>query len=95
MTEAEAKKALEEADLVCVVGQPAFYEDVEPGMVGGMSVQPETRIEKGASITISLCKEPEPTTEPTTAPTTAPPTESTPPGESTPEESKPSEGGNQ
>ena len=71
MTEAEAKFTLEAAGLKCVVGEPAFYEGVSVDRVGGMSVQPETQIEKGASITIYLCKEPENVTEPTTEPTTA------------------------
>ncbi|MBR6826038.1 MAG: Stk1 family PASTA domain-containing Ser/Thr kinase, partial [Oscillospiraceae bacterium] len=35
MTEAEAKKALEAAKLVWSVGEPGFYEGVEPGLVGG------------------------------------------------------------
>jgi serine/threonine-protein kinase len=87
MTEAEAKKTLEDAKLVCAVGMSEFYEGVEVGRVGGMSIQPDTQIQKGATVTIYLCKEPEvvtePTTEPTTAPTTEPTTESTAPIEST------------
>ena len=86
MTEAEAKKALEDAKLMWTVGDPGFYESVEPGKVGGMSVQPETQIEKGANITIYLCKEPENVTEPTT--------ESTAPPESSSQESQASEGDN-
>ncbi len=78
MSEAEAKKALEDAKLQWIMGEPGFYEGVDPGKVGGMSVQPETQIEKGATIQIFLCKEPENVTEPTTE-STAAPTESTAP----------------
>ena len=86
MTETEAKFTLEAAGLTWAMGEPAFYEDVPAGRVGGMSVQPETKIEKGATITIYLCKEPENVTEPTTA--------STAPTEGAPSESGVAEGGN-
>ena len=79
MTEAEAKFTLEAAGLTWKMGEPAFYEGIAADRVGGMSVQPETQIEKGATITIYLCKEPENVTEPTTestAPTEAPTQES-------------------
>ncbi len=87
MTEAEAKKALETANLGWAVGDPGFYEGIEPGKVGGMSIQPDTQIEKGASVTIYLCKEPENVTEPTT--------ESSDPTESTSQETPVVEGGNE
>lgn len=86
MPEAEAKKALETAKLGWTVGDPGFYEGVEVGKVGGMSIQPDTQIEKGATITIYLCKEPENVTEPTT--------ESTAPSESSDQESQITEGEN-
>lgn len=86
MTEAEAKFTLEAAGLNCSMGTPAFYEGVEIGRVGGMSVAPETKIEKGATVTIYLCKEPENVTEPTTEPTA--------PSESSTQETQASEGDN-
>ncbi len=86
MTESEAKFTLEAAGLTWVMGEPAFYEDVPEGRVGGMSVQPETKIEKGATITIYLCKIPDNVTEPTT--------ESTTPSESSSQENQAAEGGN-
>ena len=88
MTEAEAKKALENAHLNWTVGIPGFYEGVEPGRVGGMSILPDTQIEKGATVQIYICEEPANVTEPTTEPTTAP-------TESAPAESQTSEGGNE
>ena len=87
MPEAEAKKALENAQLNWTVGTPGFYEGVEPGRVGGMSILPDTQIEKGATVQIYICEEPANVTEPTTEPTTAP-------TESAPAESQTSEGGN-
>lgn len=87
MPEAEAKKALENAHLNWTVGTPGFYEGVEPGRVGGMSILPDTQIEKGATVQIYICEEPANVTEPTTEPTTAP-------TESAPAESQTSEGGN-
>ena len=86
MTEEEAKFTLEAAGLNYTLGTPAFYEGVDVGRVGGMSVAPETKIEKGTVITIYLCKEPENVTEPTTEPTI--------PTESNTEETQASEGGN-
>ncbi len=86
MTESEAKFTLEAAGLTWSMGEPAFYEDIPEGRVGGMSVQPETKIEKGATITIYLCKIPENVTEPTT--------ESAAPTENSGQETQGTEGGN-
>lgn len=88
MPEAEAKRALEEANLMWVLGDPAFYEGIPEGYVGGMSVMPETKVEKGTTVTIYLCEEPEEVTEPTTESTA--PTETT--TESTGTETPSSEG---
>ncbi|MBR4309118.1 MAG: PASTA domain-containing protein, partial [Oscillospiraceae bacterium] len=77
MTEAEARTILEEAGLQCVVGEPAYYEGFDVGRVGGMSVKPESKIEKGETIIIYLSIEPEEVTE-STEPPTEPPTETEP-----------------
>ncbi len=72
-TPEEARAALEAAGLHWVLGDPSYYEGIEPGLVGGMSVAPETEVEKGSLVTIYLCEEPEevppPPTETTAAPT--------------------------
>lgn len=76
-TPEEAKRILEEAKLTCTVSQDEYYyEGVEEGHVGAMSVLPDTRVDKGSTVIIYLCKEPEPT-EPPTEPTTEPTTEGT------------------
>ena len=72
MTEKDAKNALEAAGLGWVMGEPAFYEGVEPGRIGGMSVLPDTKVEKGSPVTIYVCEEPVNVTEPTTESTQAP-----------------------
>lgn len=68
-TEAQARALLKEAGLECELGEPDHYEGVEIGLVGGMSVKPESKIEKGETVIIYLCKEAEVVTEPTTQPT--------------------------
>ncbi len=75
-TPEEAKRILEEAKLACTVSTDSYYyEGVEDGRVGAMSVLPETRVDKGSTIMIYLCTVPE-ETEYTTEPTTETPTES-------------------
>ncbi len=75
-TPEEAKRILEEAKLVCTISQDSYYyEGVEEGHVGAMSVLPETRVDKGSAIILYLCAEPE-ETEPTTESTSATPSES-------------------
>lgn len=70
-TPEEAKRILEEAKLVCTVSQDEYYyEGIEEGHVGAMSVLPDTRVDKGSTVVIYLCKEPEPT-ESTTEPTSS------------------------
>ena len=71
-TPEEAKRILEEAKLVCTVSQDYYYyEGVQEGHVGAMSVLPDTRVDKGSTVIVYLCKEPE-QTEPTTNPNETP-----------------------
>ncbi len=76
-TEAEAKTLLEEAGLSYTLGESAYYEGIEVGLIGGMSVKPESKIEKGETVILYLCSEPEEVTEPTTEPVTEPVSEPT------------------
>jgi beta-lactam-binding protein with PASTA domain len=59
MTQAAATKAVQDAGLKVQVSEPAFSEDVQPGLVAGSEPAPGSRVDRGSAVILHLSKGPE------------------------------------